>query len=392
VDCPKCGHAQAGDKECERCGVIFSRLPKKEEEGKILPSEGEMEAAALSVPPKASSGLTGWMFAVLIGVLAGWYVFAPKQQPAPDAGQPAAVSSAEPEQARSIASPAMSRQVGPDQPQGGDGLAGKLAAAFPAGTPLEQARNATVYIKTPWGSGSGFFVTANGYIVTNRHVVEVDASQRKALKDEVDKMAAELERDQRNREVLERQLASIRDPGVRRQVEESLQRGQEAREKYSALHQQKIEQLQRIERSSWSADIKVILIDGSELPVQTLKMSDRTDLALLSVDCYNAPFIRPVADNRHLGQGQKVYSIGNPMGLRHTMTSGIISGYREHKGRKFIQTDAPINPGNSGGPLIDEQGGLIGINTMVLRDAQGIGFAVPFQEVKTEFGQYMGGL
>jgi S1-C subfamily serine protease len=174
-------------------------------------------------------------------------------------------------------------------------------------------------------------------------------------------------------------------------VEESLQRGQEAREKYSVLHQQKIEQLQRIERSSWSADIKVILIDGSELAVQSMKLSDRTDLALLSVDCYNAPFIQPATDGRHFGQGQKVYSIGNPMGLRHTVTSGIISGYREHKGRKFIQTDAPINPGNSGGPLIDEQGGLIGINTMVLRDAQGIGFAVPFQEIKTEFGQYLGG-
>jgi len=222
--------------------------------------------------------------------------------------------------------------------------------------------------------------------------VEVDVTQRKALKDEVDKMGAELERDQRNREVLERQLASMRDPGVRRQVEESLQRGQEAREKYSALRQEKMDQLQRIERSSWGSDIKVVLIDGSELAVQTLKLSDRTDLALLSVDCYNAPFIRPVSDGRHLGQGQKVYSIGNPMGLRHTMTSGIISGYREHKGRKFIQTDAPINPGNSGGPLIDEQGGLIGINTMVLRDAQGIGFAVPFQEVKTEFGQYTGDL
>ncbi|MBU4229787.1 MAG: trypsin-like peptidase domain-containing protein, partial [Proteobacteria bacterium] len=106
----------------------------------------------------------------------------------------------------------------------------------------------------------------------------------------------------------------------------------------------------------------------------------------------NAPFIRGTTDSRRFGQGQKVYSIGSPMGLRHTVTGGIISGYREHKGRKFIQTDAPINPGNSGGPLIDEQGGLIGINTMVLRDAQGIGFAVPFEEVKTEFGQYLGGL
>ena len=393
MDCPKCGHAQAGEKECERCGVIFSRLQKKEED-KAQPSAAEMETPV--VPGKASSGAAGWLVAMAVGLLGGWYVFAPQQpQTAPETGQPAAVSSQEAGQEGRGAQPSAPQlQQGGEanQPQTAEGIAGKLAAAFPASNGLEQARNATVFIKTPWGSGSGFFVTANGYIVTNRHVVEVDAAQRKALKDEVDKMAAELERDQRNREVLERQLASIRDPGVRRQVEENLQRGQEERGKYSALRQEKIDQLQRIERSSWSADIKVILIDGSELSVQSLKMSDRADLALLSVDCYNAPFIQPVTDNRHLGQGQKVYSIGSPMGLRHTMTAGIISGYREHKGRKFIQTDAPINPGNSGGPLIDEQGGLIGINTMVLRDAQGIGFAVPFQEVKTEFGQYLGGM
>ena len=389
MDCPKCGHAQAGEQECERCGVIFARLQKKEEAGKVLPGEAEMEEPPVP-PQKASSGLMGWVFAMVVGLLAGWYVFAPPP-PATDAGQPAAGSAPEVVQERS-AQPAMSQPGERDQPQTAEGLAGKLAAAFPAGNPLEQARNATVFIKTPWGSGSGFFVTANGYIVTNRHVVEFDAAQLKDFKGKADKLAAELERDRRNREVLERQLASIRDPGVRRQVEEELQRRKEAHEKYSAMHKEIIGQLQRIERSSWSADIKVVLIDGSELAVQTLKMSDRADLALLSVDCYNAPFIRPVTDNRHLGQGQKVYSIGSPMGLRHTVTAGIISGYREHKGRKFIQTDAPINPGNSGGPLIDEQGGLIGINTMVLRDAQGIGFAVPFEEVKSEFGQYLGGM
>ena len=389
MDCPKCGHVQAGEQECQRCGVIFARLQKKEE-AKALPSEAEMEPSVL--PRKASSGLAGWVFAMVVGLSAGWYVFAPPPpQPAPEAGQPAAVSSPELVQERST-QPSMSQPGERDQPQTAEGLAGKLAAAFPAGNPLEQARNATVFIKTPWGSGSGFFVTPNGYIVTNRHVVEFDAVQLKDFKSKADKLAAELERDRRNREVLQNQLAAIRDPGVRRQVEEELQRRQEAHEKYSAMHKEITGQLQRIERSSWSADIKVILIDGSELPVQSLKMSDRTDLALLSVDCYNAPFIRPVTDSRHLGQGQKVYSIGSPMGLRHTVTGGIISGYREHKGRKFIQTDAPINPGNSGGPLIDEQGGLIGINTMVLRDAQGIGFAVPFEEVKTEFGQYLGGM
>lgn len=393
MDCPKCGHAQAGEKECERCGVIFARLPKKEEppEAPVQPGQAEMEPPAAAA--KTSSGPTGWLVAMVVGLLAGWYLFGQHQQTAVDGGQPAAVSSLEGEQEGSkTQSPQLQQGGRVDQPQTAEGLAGKLAAAFPADTPLEYARNATVFIKTPWGSGSGFFVTANGYIITNRHVVEFDAAQLKEFKSKADKLANDLERDRRNREVLQNQLASIRDPGVRRQVEEELQRRQEAYDKYSAMHKEIVGQLQRIERSSWSSDIKVILIDGSELPVQSLKMSDRTDLALLSVDCYNAPFIRPVTDNRHFGQGQKVYSIGSPMGLQNTVTGGIISGYREHKGRKFIQTDAPINPGNSGGPLIDEQGGLIGINTMVLRDAQGIGFAVPIQEVKTEFGQYLGGM
>jgi S1-C subfamily serine protease len=381
---------QAGEQECERCGVIFARLRKKEED-KGLPTEAEMESFVL--PRKGLSGLGGWLIAMVLGVLAGWYAFAPQQKSGSDLEQAVAVSSPETAQeGKSARQPAAVPQGVSLQPQGADGLAGKLAAAFPVGNALEEARNATVFIKTPWGSGSGFFVTANGYIVTNRHVVEFDPVQLKDFKSKADKLAAELAREQRNRETLQNRLAGIRDPGLRRQLEEEMQRRQEAHEKYSAMHTAIIGQLQRIERSSWSSDIKVILIDGSELPVQSLKMSERTDLALLSVDCYNAPFIRSVTDGRHLGQGQKVYSIGSPMGLRHTVTGGIISGYREYKGRKFIQTDAPINPGNSGGPLIDEQGGLIGVNTMVLRDAQGIGFAVPFLEVKTEFGQYLGGL
>jgi len=357
-----------------------------------LPSQGEMEAVAPIVPAKASSGLTGWMFAVLIGVLAGWYLFAPKpQQPALDAGQPAVVSSTEREQEGRSVQPSTPQQGMPDQPQGAEGLAGKLAAAFPAGSPVEQARNATVFIKTPWGSGSGFFVTANGYIVTNRHVVEVDPKTVQAGKQKLDELVAQLDRERRNIERWEEQLKRVTDQQVRKDAEEELRQRRENLAKYTVLHKEAVEQNQKMSRGASPSDTKVVLIDGSELSVQTIKMSDNTDLALLSVDCYNAPFLRPVTDNRHLGQGQKVYSIGNPMGLRHTVTSGIISGYREHKGRKFIQTDAPINPGNSGGPLIDEQGGLVGINTMVLRDAQGIGFAVPFQEVKTEFGQYMGG-
>ena len=86
-------------------------------------------------------------------------------------------------------------------------------------------------------------------------------------------------------------------------------------------------------------------------------------------------------------QGDKVYTIGSPVGLRHTVTAGIFSGYRQHEtnGQVYLQTDAAINPGNSGGPLIDEHGFARGVNTMILRDTQGIGFAIPIEKVFEEF-------
>ena len=94
------------------------------------------------------------------------------------------------------------------------------------------------------------------------------------------------------------------------------------------------------------------------------------DLALLKI---NAPDLKPatLASSRNLQVGQKVYAIGNPFGLSGTMTSGIISAIRSVRGptgvliQNAIQTDAPINPGNSGGPLLNSQGEVIGINSMI---------------------------
>jgi S1-C subfamily serine protease len=73
--------------------------------------------------------------------------------------------------------------------------------------------------------------------------------------------------------------------------------------------------------------------------------------------------------------------------LRFTVTAGIFSGYRQQEsdGQIYLQTDAAINPGNSGGPLIDEHGYARGVNTMILRDTQGIGFAIPIEKVFEEF-------
>ncbi len=115
------------------------------------------------------------------------------------------------------------------------------------------------------------------------------------------------------------------------------------------------------------------------------------DLALLQID---APNLQPVtlADSSQLAVGQKVYAIGNPFGLSGTMTRGIISSIRSIRGEEgapiedAIQTDAAINPGNSGGPLLNSQGDVIGINTMIASNgaeqSSGIGFAIPINTAK----------
>ncbi|MGA7522205.1 MAG: trypsin-like peptidase domain-containing protein [Acidobacteriaceae bacterium] len=120
--------------------------------------------------------------------------------------------------------------------------------------------------------------------------------------------------------------------------------------------------------------------------------SDRLhDLALLQI---NAPNLTPavLASSHDLQVGQQVFAIGNPFGLSGTMTAGIISAIRSVRGpqgapiENAIQTDAAINPGNSGGPLLNSQGEVIGINSMIAQNGAeqnaGIGFAIPIDTAK----------
>jgi serine protease Do len=98
----------------------------------------------------------------------------------------------------------------------------------------------------------------------------------------------------------------------------------------------------------------------------------------------HCPHLEP-GDSSGLAQGERLYTIGNPSGFAYSVTSGIFSGDRGTGQQRMLQTDAPINPGNSGGPLIRENGQVIGINTLVLRGAQGIGFAIPIEAIYQEF-------
>src|SRR6266550_4577868 len=123
----------------------------------------------------------------------------------------------------------------------------------------------------------------------------------------------------------------------------------------------------------------------------TVVGTDRShDLAVIQIKAPDLPSM-VLGDSRNLQVGQKVYAIGNPFGLSGTMTRGIVSSIRSVKepdGMQIdeaIQTDAAINPGNSGGPLLNWQGEVIGINTMIASNvgqSAGIGFAIPINTAK----------
>ncbi len=138
-----------------------------------------------------------------------------------------------------------------------------------------------------------------------------------------------------------------------------------------------------------ASKIYVALTDQQkELEARLVGQDERIDLAVLQIiESGEYPYLSP-ARSDDLLLGEAVIAIGNPLGLGHSITTGIVSSLKrririnEHLSSVFIQTDALINPGNSGGPLININGELIGINTAIARQAQGIGFSIPIDTAK----------
>ena len=140
--------------------------------------------------------------------------------------------------------------------------------------------------------------------------------------------------------------------------------------------------------------IYVNLADGSQYEGKVVGTDPENDLAVIKFDPPRGVELTtvPFGESRNLRVGQKVLAIGNPFALERTLTVGIVSGLgrpiqtsRENIIRDMIQTDASINPGNSGGPLLDAQGRMIGVNTMIYSPSGGsvgIGFAVPVNTAK----------
>lgn len=291
-----------------------------------------------------------------------------------------------------------------------------LQAKFPTKTPLEKTTLAVVSIKSALGSGTGFFVSTNGYIVTNRHVVRPTTSSGwKENKAKFDKRSVRLTQEQQkltsrahdlkkmatNLSRYKKDIATY--SGGQKNVAQSEYNIYKKRYKNLKKNYQKHKniisetarklnkQQSKFRSASYSSKLakrfEIQLKDGTKRHARLIKLSKKQDLALLKLDKHTTPFI-DISNSQRPSQGTKVFAIGSPLGLRDFVTAGIVTNIRKN----HIITDTQILPGNSGGPLIDHKGRIIGVNTMKILSDQssgsvGFGVAIPVKLVREQFGQ-----
>ena len=362
MDCPKCGHSQSDTVKCASCGIYFAKLAPRV--AAAVPATQHEEA-----PRGFSIGAL-----LLAAIAAGAVVYYLMRSSHTGHPLPAAAALI----------PAAS-QAGPEPSVA-------TAAALPGASAInavEAARSATVFIRTAWGLGSGFIIDADCHVVTNRHVVETDGAKVAANIDHNPETQAGIAATQQRLQnaLLAAQLhrrVLAGQPGNNLELIQLDERIRQMQQLLGNLPQQLDADITKRVNDADHHGFSVTLLDGTHYEGLHARLSEAADLAVFQLPANNCPFIS-AERNAELRVSQRVYTIGNPSGLSYTVTSGVVSGLRDIDGKRYVQTDAPINPGNSGGPLITEEGRVIGINSMVMRGVQGIGFAIPIDNVFTEF-------
>ncbi len=307
-----------------------------------------------------------------------------------------------------------------DNSSGRQDLVSRLTKAIQPSTPIENANMATLAVESDFGSGSGFFITNHGDIITNRHVVKVtDEMKEKSLAQfneanstlrqvkselvsEKNRYLAAKDAYQRKKGAYTRAKADSGTSAPRLQsMYHALQSDYAYLQRWQKSYEMRAAEYKKAEETVRNAKVKynklisgmrgrrfykVILADKTELDAYLVKVSSNYDLALLRIKDATTPFLEPRKIST-VNQGETVFAIGNPVGFHNSISSGVYSAKREH----HIQTSAEISPGNSGGPLVTADGKVIGINTkkMVGQGFEGIGFALDIDLVFEEFGSLM---
>jgi hypothetical protein len=301
-------------------------------------------------------------------------------------------------------------------PAAAPGAAGTpLLTDYPARNAIEQATAATVAVKSSMGYGSGFFISTQGHIVTNRHVVRSTSQNSQETEGQFQKTEAQIDtydrqfREERGRlenfknelDRLKAQVGAETQSDRRQAMQADYEANRQRYEQWMTDFEQRLKKYeqekkrfqegrQSYEYSKSVADLAqsftIILADKTELYARLIQVSADHDLALLKLDGYQTPALTPGAP-RALAQSEPVYAIGNPAMLHNSVTSGVFSGFQQG----FLQTNAQIYPGNSGGPLVSAEGRALGVNTFkqLTHKFEGLGFAIPIDTVLSEFRAHL---
>jgi serine protease Do len=313
--CPKCQQEQNNTVECDLCGVIFARYQKvqerrQEQEAERSSEQGKKAPAARPLAHIAGNG--GGRNHLLLDR---------NHEPTANGAAGHVAGSTGPG-GTACGKTRTKAGAGTPQPQE------QQPVAVASGNVIERARNATVSIETPWGTtGAGFFVNQN-YIVTNKHVVQFDEKK-------ITELRSKIEKDRRFIELEQQKLAEWK--GKYRQMPQSPARSQLAMiieqhegelRKVLPKQEESERRLEKVDRKIQPSELKIILADGSTHAGNFLVVSPKQDIALLSLYSAKAAHLEKPPAGKKLNQGDKVYAIGSPVGLRHTVTAGIFSGYR----------------------------------------------------------------
>ncbi len=370
MKCPKCNVDQTSEIECEACGVIFEKFYK------LLEKRSGSNESVHKSKPISSEGKYYKIFTIMIIVIfcaVGFWIIS---------GIYGTIKLSQIQDKTKKVETAKKN----DSTEGKNltGIAKQLYDFQQPQTIIEKAQIATVFIKTPWGLGSGFFINGKCDIITNKHVVEFDEKKVKDLRYKVEMLEKMIERDEGQIEKVELMIAKLNSFEHIEDMNQRLKKAQKKIESMKNEYERLNANLEKVQYGPQSIEYEIILFDESIHIVTETIYSEKYDLALIKINQDDCPCLKR-GDTKKVRTGQKVYTIGNPLGLSSTVTSGIISGQRSHDDVHYLQTDASINPGNSGGPLINENGQVIGINTMILVNTEGIGFAIPIETALQEF-------
>lgn len=230
------------------------------------------------------------------------------------------------------------------------------------------------------GTGSGVIVNPDGYIITNAHVVNSEAKSNNNTFDDFpfgNNFPFGGSSSSNNQSKTDDEDNDIDNDDIDNDDDSTYD------------YNSKNKNNNTIKENNKGGKISVLLDDGSTHKAKIVWMDKEMDLAIIKINAKNLP-VAELGDSDKVQIGQIAIAIGNPLGLdfNRTVTSGVISGkdrtikVDNQVINNLIQTDASINPGNSGGPLLNSKGEVIGINTVKLTNAEGLGFSIPINMIK----------